>query len=126
MMKNVITVCLLLAALSACKEGDKNNFEIVSHWKLVEVLADPGDGSGEFEPVESEKIVVFYEDGRIVSNGNLCNLSTESEESTEGEYSEATGIISISDCREIIYEIDGSVMTLTYQCIEGCQARYVR
>jgi len=42
--------------------------DLISKWKLIEMYSDPGDGSGDFETVSSNKTVSFYSDDVIASN----------------------------------------------------------
>jgi len=59
-MKKIFFTLLVVGMLSACnKDDNKSNTSIVGNWKLIEVLEDPGDGSGTFMSVDSEKTITF-------------------------------------------------------------------
>ncbi|NNJ37670.1 MAG: hypothetical protein HKP23_00325, partial [Flavobacteriaceae bacterium] len=58
-MKKLLLFFLLLSL--ACTSDDPE-IEILGEWQLVEVLADPGDGSGKFKSVDSNKRITFFED----------------------------------------------------------------
>jgi hypothetical protein len=78
----VLFLLLTIGLLASCAKDEENptnnpETEITGTWKLVEVYLDPGDGSGDFEPVQSEKTVTFHGDGTVTSNGDLCTLSLE-------------------------------------------------
>ncbi|NNM18501.1 MAG: hypothetical protein HKP24_08010, partial [Croceitalea sp.] len=55
-------------------------------WQLVEILADPGDGSGTYTPVDSNKMIVFDNNGRFSSNGAICSFAAAVNENVEGTY----------------------------------------
>lgn len=129
-MKNYISCCLLFAmlSLSTC---EKNDSALVGTWLLVEVLADPGDGSGVFTPVDSDRIIQFNDDGSYTANGDLCDFSTETSTSSVGHYDLVAGTISPENCATIGgtpigLSVDGSTMIITYLCIEPCQHKYER
>lgn len=112
--------------LLSCNSEDDN--QPLSKWHLIEQLADPGDGSGTFQPVNSEKTISFFEDGSISSNGQLCTMSTESNVSSSGTYSESELAITPDNCGVapfiIYYEMDGPNLILSYPCIEPCKEKY--
>jgi hypothetical protein len=140
-MKKIITFLFAFAILFSC---DKSNNEIqkvdcgtitqenglIGKWKLIETLLDPGDGSGVFQPVVSDKTIEFYNDSNVTSNGSLCDLTTESDSTTYGIYSAADSIISVSSCNSGIlnigYELINSTLVLSYTCYEPCKAKYIK
>ena len=101
-----------------------------STWLLKEILADPGDGSGTFEKVNSNRYIEFRKDGAVYSNGNLCSMSISSETSSVGECKEGNSILTVKGCDnqplEIKYKENHTVMILSYPCKESCLAKYVR
>ena len=56
-MRYLILFFAIGASLQACTEEETDDLR--NKWKLIEVLADPGDGSGTFQPVESDKTISF-------------------------------------------------------------------
>jgi hypothetical protein len=58
--------------------------EATDKYYLIEVLLDLGDGSGIFEPVESEKFIELHQDGTVTSNGEICGFGVESNSATAG------------------------------------------
>lgn len=40
-------------------------------------MADPGDGSGTFQPVESDKTIEFKNNGSVITNNSLCDPYSE-------------------------------------------------
>lgn len=126
-MKKSILLLALLGLLLSCHKNEEElaPASLAGIWKLTEVLADPGDGSGTFQPVSSNKKIVFTSDSKVTSNGSVCDMSIESNSSTTASYSEATHTI---DCqnRPVQYELNGNTLILSYFCIEGCQAKYIK
>ncbi len=129
-MKNYIAFCLFfsLLSLSTC---EKNDSEVVGTWLLTEVLADPGDGSGVFTPVDSDRVIQLKDDGTYSANGDLCDFQIVANSSSSGLYDLEEGTISPENCATIGgtpigLSVDGSTMIITYLCIEACQHKYER
>lgn len=133
-MKNsILLFASLFLILSCSKDNDDRTIavtELIGNWKLIEIYADPGDGSGDFMPVESDKSVKFATDNVISSNGNLCFMSIESDSPSEGTYSAEAQTFSIGDCGIVAtsssFEIVGANLIISYPCIEACQEKYVK
>ena len=135
-MKKPLLLLLLLTLLGACNSDDDNTTTevsssnpIIGKWKLTEQLMDPGDGSGTFIAVTSNKTIEFYIDGTVISNGNLCTPNTNTIIGTSGTFNENQFITS-SACATslgIEYELltDRSLI-ITYPCIETCQEKYIK
>lgn len=102
--------------------------QLVNSWRLIEVLADPGDGSGTFQPVASDKTIEFFSDGTISSNGILCQMSAESGTGSTGMYDEVEMTITPDNCGifpfVILYEFSGEHLILSYPCFEPCREKY--
>jgi len=128
MKKIIILFGILLTVFSCDKSDDKQiDTDLIGKWALIEVLADPGDGSGTFHPVQSNKIVEFHTDGTITSNGTICDMSIEANETTSGTYSLVDSTISPADCNypmKIKFEHSGSLLILYYPCFEPCRIKY--
>lgn len=129
-MKNFISLLTAIAVLYACNQDDDSGSDtnLVGTWKLIENLADPGDGSGTFNPVNSNKTITFNSDGTFTSNGYICDLSIESDQSTSGTYLASNATFRSDDCFDPDYEYhfeqSGVILFITYPCIEACQAKY--
>ena len=112
--------------LNACNEAEEP--ELINEWKLIEQLMDPGDGSGTFQPVISDKTIEFFSDGTVTSNGNLCTMSSASGTGSSGTYDGTEMIITADNCGvaifEIRYELSGENLILSYPCIEACREKY--
>ena len=130
-MKKSICFLILLGFLFSCNKNDNettNNSALVGSWKLIAILADPGNGSGVFNPVISNKTIVFDNNGNLSSNGTICDMSTDSNTSSTGNYIEANTSIISSSCQNLTikYELNGNTLILNYPCIEPCKAKYIK
>jgi len=130
-MKNLALLLLLSGVLFSCNnDDDLSDTELVGTWKLIEVFQDPGDGSGTFERVISEKTITFESDNTISSNGDLCDLGITSDSPTFGIYSEDDMTLTSTDCRfpntVLNLRQDGNTISIWYPCFEGCASKYIK
>ncbi|MCI4671642.1 MAG: hypothetical protein MRZ79_26105 [Bacteroidia bacterium] len=103
---------------------------LLGTWRLEEVLADPGDGSGTFQPVDSDAEIRFLNDGTFTSNTALCKFSAQSGSSMQGTYSVSEKVLRSGDCAsltwQVDYSVDGQSLILNFFCIEPCAQKYRR
>lgn len=129
-MKRFLFLLVISGLLFSCDKKEERliSSDIIGTWKLIEVLADPGDGSGEFYGVNSNKLITFHADNTLSSNGTICNMSIEANGSSKGTYSLIDSTISSANCSamEITFEIQGRYLIISYPCIEPCQAKFLR
>ena len=125
-MKISFAIIVILSLFTSCKKNKRNS--LTGTWELKEVLMDPGNGSGVFSAVSSDKNLVFHTNGNVNSNGIICDMSIESNTSTSGTYSEIDSTIISATCQNLIikYEVSGDTLILIYPCIEACKAKYNR
>lgn len=126
----------LIVLFCSCKKSDVTStdpFELAGTWKLTEIYADPGDGSGEFRKIEGKKILEFTKEGKVKStNGDLCliNINSNANESSNFKIKEMySGLnkIIVEKCdTEISFEIKSDELTLYYNCFEGCGEKFKR
>jgi len=116
----------MIGMLVSC--GDDSDTSLVGDWELIEILSDPGDGSGTYQSVDSDKILTFKIDGTVTSNGSLCDLSIDTEMMTSGTYSETDSTFKSADCPNPDFNYrfiqDGNKLTINFPCFEPCGARY--
>lgn len=127
--KILVLAAIILTAISCSKNDDDTSNNLLNGtWKLAEVLADPGDGSGTFNTVNSNKNLIFSNGGNLSSNGAICDMSIEINASSTGTYSEVDSTINSTNCPNITlkYELNGNTLILIYPCIESCKAKYTR
>ena len=129
-IKKIRFLSLMIFCLSSCTSANEENSTIneIGSWKLIAVLADPGDGSGVFQPVLSDKTITFETNRTISCRGNLCDLSIGSSLNTSGTYSPNNATIQTTNCNQLqlTYEIEGNTLIINYPFIETCKAKYSR
>ncbi len=123
-------ICLSIAALAIACEKEELPAEIEQtgiegSYRLVEVLMDPGDGSGTFQPVTSDKIVEFHSGGTVTSNGIICNTSIATDSATTGTFNMQDSSIT-STCQKLYFELSGNELQIQYPCIEPCISKYMK
>ncbi len=141
-MKSVVFICLASLILSCSNDKEESfasvdSFILEGSWILTEQYADPGDGSGEFQKVQSNKTIQFFSNGSYDANGSLCILDLRDSPKTKGTYTitkpelteySTENFLTPDDCNEekvfILFEDD--FLILSYPCIEGCAQRYIR
>ena len=125
-MKISFAILVILSLFTSCKKNKRDS--LTGTWELKEVLMDPGNGSGVFTAVSSDKNLVFHTNGNVNSNGIICDMSIESNTSTSGTYSENDSTIISATCQNLIikYELSGDTLILIYPCFEACKAKYTR
>ncbi len=136
-MKKIFLLLITTALVISCNTNDDTStpeeVSLIGNWRLIEYLADPGDGSGVFTAIDSNKMVTFNPNGEITSNYSLCNMLVIVEpEPSNGTYSTVTGEIDVPNCFNaspisIKFEIsDEGNLIIHYPCIEGCSEKYVK
>ena len=130
-MKKIVFTLFIAVVLSSCNNNDSNSeVALIGNWKLIAILADPGDGSGVFTSVESEKIMTFESNGTVTSNGNLCDMSISSNNETYGTYSNSESTFNSSSCNNSNYnfkfEQTGNILIVIHPCIEACKTKFIK
>lgn len=136
--QSIIAVFLLLLAVSCKKDqaSEENIDSIIGKWKLIETYADPGDGSGRWNTVKSNKTLEFKNNGQIkVDNGSFAFglFPGEKDESTY-VLEPYTGVQTMEAHRYILkiqklehhpmVMFENGKLKIEYFCIEGCGERY--
>ncbi|WP_298516469.1 hypothetical protein [uncultured Kordia sp.] len=136
-MKKLLLLLVIATLFISCNTNDdapiSQEVSLLGNWRLVEYLADPGDGSGEYIAITSDKTLTFNSNGEITSNYSLCNmLVIVDPEPSSGTYSTTTGIIDVPNCPNasplaIRFETsnEGNLI-IYYPCIEGCSEKYIK
>lgn len=138
LLKTTFTVLLMGTVLffSSCEKDEPTpTCGTPITWKLVEVLADPGDGSGTFQPVNSQKRLAFSDDGTVRANSGMCSMQNEPTPGNQGTFSvvgnyDSTSSLITPNCPALSYTlsytINGNELIIIYPCIEACQERYIK
>ena len=71
MKTKIFAIATIIFTLISCIKNDNEDTTspLLGTWELKEILADPGDGSGIFNTVNSNKKLTFYSNRKITSNG---------------------------------------------------------
>ncbi len=132
----VFGLILLNQSCSSDESKPSGEIQLLGKWKLIEQLSDPGDGSGTFRPISSERVIEFLSDGTVEINGVLCYMSNDIGAKESGTYSFITdsdaqndGEILPNTCNsrsaKVYFDlpVDGSLI-LWYLCIEPCGQKF--
>ncbi len=128
-MPKYFSTLLAILLFASCKKTDTiNGSGILGNWKLIEVLADPGDLSGKFMKVQSNKKIIFTSDSSFTCTGNICDMSIEANVSSRGVFRQLDKKVIPENCSNVnlIYTLDGNTLLISYPCIEPCISKYVR
>ena len=129
-MKKIILFLLTLSFLISCSTNNDDsleNIQLTGKWKLIEQLADPGDGSGIFKSIESDKILEFSSKGNVTSNVSLCDPYSD-EQISEGNYSMNDYTIT-TNCQnqniaKISFELKNRYLILNFISNEGFSQKF--
>ncbi len=124
----IVLTGMMLLVCAACAKEDSLvvSSGLTGTWELREIYADPGDGSGTFQPVTSDKVIVFRPDGSFRSNGSFCQNLGNTDGEGRGSYSVGDSTLS-PDCdapRPLPLVLRGDTLDIYFFCIEGCGERY--
>lgn len=122
-----LSLILLLSGIFMCCTSDDNSSsdtELIGTWVLIEILSDPGDGSGVFQSVKSEKTVKFNADGTLQANGELCVLTTDSDLTVAGTYSKSDLTINTPNCSTLRFKQMNNELIISIPCDEPCRTKY--
>lgn len=130
-IRNTLVGLSLLSLVICCTDDEiEKESNLIGTWKLKEVLFDPGDGSGEFQPVDINKNIEFLLDGTISSDQYLCFAGNAAGSPSSGVYILPDSILQIDDCPDtpipMRFSVQGQSLIISYPCIEPCQEKYVK
>jgi len=117
---------LLIAVISCSKSTTteaKLSGSIIGKWIQTAYLADPGDGSGTWQPDNTgSAYIIFNEDSTAKSSGvpyfgELKFYHILSDSTLTLEYADGTIF-------PHMYKVEENTLTLTGGCIEACGSRY--
>ncbi|MEP6262462.1 MAG: lipocalin family protein [Gillisia sp.] len=131
----ILKIAVVSFLLISCEKSDDVNIvsPVIGKWQLRELYIDPGDGSGEFAEVESDKTIEFFSNGKVTSNGSLCDVSGDANVPTSGTFSISTFTIDAPGCfngeipfMDIFFRLEGDYLKINKPCFEGCAEIYSR
>lgn len=133
---NSLRIPLLIILVSSLGTGCSNDSyedpqqDLIGTWRLEEVYFDPGDGSGNFQPVDIEKLIEFKSDGTVRSDQNLCFAGNAGGSSSSGIFLLPDSILQIDGCPErpapTRFSLKDESLVVSYPCIEACQEKYIK
>lgn len=132
---------ILFSFFISCSTDDsrpKEQPQLIGKWRLIEQLSDPGDGSGTFQPIDSNRVIEFFSDNTVKINGVLCFMSSEIAIEESGTYMMITdsnidtqhdGEIIPNTCSsrsaKVYFDLPVSGnLILWYVCIEPCGQKF--
>ena len=126
-MKNILFLSLICFLATACNKNSDS--DLTGEWKLIEQLMDPGDGSGEYLSIDSDKTIVFKSNGEFTCNGDICSINGESEISSYGIINADENTITGTGCMsealfDIGYSFSAGDLILSFPCFEGCLQKF--
>lgn len=132
-MKNLLCLFLLSILAIACGDKEQNDLffddgDIVGNWTLTEILLDPGDGSGLFEPTSLNVNMEIFDDGSVVSNGMLCGFGESVNGTVQTAQFSSQDLLITSSCDSLPQSLGvnhmETILILSYPCIEPCLAKF--
>lgn len=124
MKKSLFLLLIFNVTLLSCDNDDENNnTDLIGIWRLQELSIDPGDGSGTFQNIDSNKTIEFKNDGSVTSNGEICDVFGNLTSGSNGTFSEETLMITTSQCN-IRFEKNQNQLIIFNFCEEPCRALY--
>jgi hypothetical protein len=125
-MKKFLLLLIATFTLISCNNDDDNtpvSTSIVGNWELTAILADPGDGSGTYQPATG-KSLQFTDQGVVNCNVSFC-FGSLTQATTTGTYDTVSTTIDVDNCTGT-YVLNGNMLEVNHFCIEPCGERYVR
>jgi hypothetical protein len=112
--------CIISVSCISCSDDLVQQDLLNGNWHLKEVLADPGNGSGTYRPVESDQVLRFFSNGILGSTESLCNNNE-----TGGTY-DSTRIFPSGCDYSMTYELIEETLYVYPPCIEPCGMKFGR
>ena len=124
-MKKVIFLAAALFFVAACKKATTRSVHdgIVGKWKVSEYLADPGDGSGTWQPANPSNpmYLEFKSNGMLVANPSGGNNFDHYELTSDSTLIFSGG----NQNAQRWYRLSDTSLTITGGCFEACGTRYI-
>ncbi len=123
---NYLIILLLAFMICGCADDetvDEVDNSLYGEWYLREVLADPGDGSGTFQPTTQELKLTIFSSGIYLSSSPLCFTGN----GLSGNFDVDEGKIYPSACDYTLYfEVKEGELYIYLPCIEPCAYKFRR
>ncbi len=126
----LLPVALLLLACQNDRDDRVTPNQLEGTWLLTEVLFDPGDGSGEFEPSDAGFQITLNSDNSFEANFHVCRVFEEGERLTGSFTRIAVSEILIACSESVVNGIQGRLeegnLIFYYPCIEPCVYKFIK
>ncbi|MEL6533858.1 MAG: hypothetical protein AAFQ98_00535 [Bacteroidota bacterium] len=131
-MRFSLILLAIAFCFASCNAPAPTPESIFGTYQLIETYFDPGDGSGDYEAVESNLTIRIKEDSTFTSNGALCEYTTEGLSRSRGVLIGARQVLQVSNCfnnliqpdQELGYAWDELELVLSLGCDEPCLLRF--
>lgn len=130
--------------MSSCSKNEPNtdlnnedkyvNPNVLGIWKLIEVQVDYSSNEtfGQYETVDSERTIEFFENGTFITNGTSRHMSITIGDDNGGEFNSTNGTLDpYDDCyfdewgAKIKFRIEDSLLIIgNTSCVEGCGKKF--
>ena len=123
-MKKLLLLLSIVIGItySSCKKNNDGLGEVYGKWKLVETLADPGDGSGKYIKTKEDLSLVLTKSGKVEGDAMLNTESFKVLDSVSIEFKNSNPAQTIT----YRYKVTNNSLWLYPPCIEGCGFHYTR
>lgn len=115
---------LFFVFLLSCNKDPNISTDLNGSYKMTEQYFDPGDGGGDFQSVNSNRLLTLNVDLTARANGDMCTLGIDADKNIEGSYSIVDSMLIFDNCVDILFSHRGTSLLLYYPCIEPCIAKY--
>lgn len=131
LMKKLLLPLLAAFALSSCQkdQDDRLNLTVLEGtWLLTEALFDPGDGSGEFRKIDSERQLSLTPENAYSANYDICQ-AIEAGENFSGTFERIDAQEFLIPCAgSLLNSVQGRLedgfLILYYPCDEPCAYKF--
>ena len=132
-MRRPVIIGILLLILGGCDTSSNDPLDpesLYGSWELIEVLIDPGDGSGEYNPVDTGETITLKRDGTYESNWDPCASGEVPGNSFEGTFTATSQTRFELDCdgalQPVLGTLEDGLLAISYGCIEPCLYRFLK
>lgn len=124
-----ILIILIVSCQSEFTDSNTQITDITGKWQLLEVLMDPGDGSGEFGATDLDIILEIDNSFNVQAKGLLCGYNND-ENILTGKMSLKDSIIT-ANCengaiRHKLLLSESNLILSNLNCREACRAKLVK
>ena len=118
---NLLRLLSISILLFSCQETYQTD-TVIGKWQLIETLADPGNGSGTYQPYEGDQVATFSSDSTITFSEPFC-LSQSGMDGKSGTYD--LDSIYLPDCEfQFHYQLQDDQLFIYPPCIEPCGLKF--